>query len=347
MDQIGFALLSFAHGHQNAWAKTIAAHPNARVAAVWDEDVERGQAMAGRLGVPFEADLERVLGRRDVQAVTVCSENAEHADLAVAAAGSGKHIMMQKPMATTMADCDRIVDAVDAAGVTYMQSFNLRFDAVHELIYALVQRGEVGRLMTVRRRHSHHFGLTEADRTNVLGWMTDPNQAGGGALMDEGAHAALWFVWMFGVPSRVSAEVATAIGELSVDDHALITYRYPDALLGLQQTSWAELAGDATVEIYGDEGTIIATGADIASTRSGTEGPPLKVFRASSGRWDYPEVSLQLNRAELVAGPFIDCLVDGRPSPVPARWGRAAVEMMLAAYRSSAEGRAIELHSRL
>lgn len=345
MDQIGFALLSFAHGHQHGWAKSIAAHPSGRVAVVWDDDHERGEAEARRLGVPFESDLDRALDRPDVQAVTVCSENAKHADQAVAAARHGKHIMVQKPMATTMADCDRIVDAVDAAGVTYMQSFNLRFDAVHELIHDLVERGEVGRLITVRRRHSHHFGLTDADRSGVLGWMTDPQLAGGGALMDEGAHAALWFVWMFGVPVRVSAEVATSVRELPVEDHALITYRYPQELLAVQQTSWDELAGDATVEIYGDQGTIIATGADIASTRHGTQGSPVKVFRASSGQWEYPEVSLQLNRTELVAGPFIDCLVEGRPSPVPARWGRAAVEMMLAAYRSSTEGRAVELRS--
>ena len=84
------------------------------------------------------------LGADDVQAVTICSTNDTHAVLAVAAAQAGKDIMVQKPMATTLADCDRIVAAVEAAGVRYYQSHNLRFDPVHQEIERLVVAGEVG-----------------------------------------------------------------------------------------------------------------------------------------------------------------------------------------------------------
>lgn len=342
--EIGVALLSFAHGHQRAWAKSIELHPRGRVAVVWDDDRARGEEEAARLGVDFEPDLERVLQRGDVDAVAICAENAKHARLAVAAAFAGKHIMMQKPMAPTAAECDAIVEAVESAGVTYMQSFNLRFDALHERVQEIVASGELGRLSAVRRRHSHHFALTATDREQVLGWMTDRELAGGGALMDEGAHAALWFVWMLGVPLRVSAEVGTSTPGLEVEDHAVITYRYPGELLGVHQSSWVEVAGDATIEIYGDAGTLIATGGDIASTRVARPGlEPLRIFRGATGKWENLPVELQLNRSELVAGPFLDCLVEGRPSPVPAAWGRAAVRMVLAAYRASAEGRAVEL----
>ena len=113
--------------------------------------------------------------------------------------------MVQKPMATTLADCDRIVAAVEAAGVRYYQSHNLRFDPVHQEIKRLVAAGEVGRIATVRRRHSHAFALLQPA---VLDWMQDPVHGGGGAFMDEGAHVALWFLWMFGMPEAVTGFVS-------------------------------------------------------------------------------------------------------------------------------------------
>ena len=343
-ERVGVALLSFAHGHQQAWARSLQRHPNARIAAVWDDDPRRGVQQAERLGVPFIPELDAVLGRGDVDAVTICAENVQHANLAVAAARAGKHIMMQKPMATTVADCDRIVAAVEAAGVKYMQSFNLRFDPLHEAVKAVVDSGSLGRVNIVRRRHSHHLAIDPADRQRVLWWMADPARSGGGALMDEGAHAALWFVWMFGVPASVTAEVETRTPGLAVEDNAVLLYRWRDGLLGVHQTSWTEVAGENTIEVFGERGSLVATGTDIASTRCLPRGtPPLRVWTAEQGAWTQPAVELVQGRSDLVAGPFIDCIVRDEPSPVPAAWGRAAVEMVLAGYGSARDGRRVEL----
>ena len=188
--QPGIALLSFAHGHQRGWANAFKADERVRVVCAWDDDEARGREAAQRLGIPFVADLASVLARDDVTAVTICSTNNTHADLAVAAARAGKHVMMQKPMATTLADCDRIVQAVEAAGVLYYQSHNLRFDPVHQEIKRLVDAGEIGKVAIARRRHSHAFAMLSP---SVLEWMSDPVLGGGGAFMDEGAHVALWF----------------------------------------------------------------------------------------------------------------------------------------------------------
>ena len=146
-----------------------------RLVCAWDEQPDRGQTAGAALGVPFEPSLERVLARPDVQAVTICATNDAHAALAVAAPGAGKHIMMQKPMATTLADCDRIVAAVEGAGVIYFQSHNLRFDPVHQEIKRLVEGDEMGRLALARRRHSHAYALLNPA---VLEWMCDRRRAG-------------------------------------------------------------------------------------------------------------------------------------------------------------------------
>ena len=83
---IGVALLSFAHTHQEHWAKALTADPRAVVRAVWDADPGRGAAAAARHATTFEGSLDAVLRRPDVQAVTICSETCRHADLVVAAA---------------------------------------------------------------------------------------------------------------------------------------------------------------------------------------------------------------------------------------------------------------------
>ena len=96
---IGVALLSFAHTHQEHWAKALTADPRAVVRAVWDADPGRGTAAAARHATTFEGSLDAVLRRPDVQAVTICTETCRHADLVVAAAQAGKHILCEKPIA--------------------------------------------------------------------------------------------------------------------------------------------------------------------------------------------------------------------------------------------------------
>ncbi len=162
--------------------------------------------------------------------------------------------------------------------------------------------------------------------------------------MDEGAHAALWFVWMFGPPASVIAEVETRTPGLSVEDNAVLVYRWPGGLLGVHQTSWTELAAENTIEVFGDRGSLVATGTDIASTRSLPEGTaPLRLWTTEQGAWTQPGVALVRGRSELVAGPLTDCIVQDKPSPVPADWGRVAVGMVLGGYRSAREGVRVSL----
>ena len=139
--QIGIGLVSFAHPHQRPWADAFAEREEARVVAVWDADADRARREAARLGVEAPGSLYELLSRNDVDAVSVCSENAHHADLAVPALAAGKHVLLQKPMAATVADADRIVDAANASGATFMQAYNLRFDQLHLEVRRLLDSG--------------------------------------------------------------------------------------------------------------------------------------------------------------------------------------------------------------
>ena len=104
--------------------------------------------------------------------------------------------------------------------------------------------------------------------------MSDPLRGGGGAFMDEGAHVALWFLWMFGAPRSVMGMVATSLSAQApgVEDNGVLLYRYADGLIGVHQSSWTELAATTTVELFGDGGVLVAGGTDISSARSAAAG---------------------------------------------------------------------------
>ncbi|HEV7214982.1 MAG TPA: Gfo/Idh/MocA family oxidoreductase [Chloroflexota bacterium] len=343
----GIALLSFAHGHQAGWANILRSDRRVRLVCAWDEDSARGRAAAEKLAIPFLPRLDEALTYDGVTAVTICSTNDAHADLAVAAARAGKDIMLQKPMATTLADCDSIVAAVEEAGVRFYQSHNLRFDPVHQEVKRLVAAGELGKIAIARRRHSHPFALTDRALLDNMA-LTDAMKAGGGAFMDEGAHVALWFLWMFGAPVSVMGMVAASLTtqQPAVEDNGVLLYRYADGMIGLHQSSWTELASTSTIELSGERGVLVATGTDITASRSATPGePPLRLWRHETkpapGAWWTPEVQLASNRMAGTAQAFADMLASGAASPCDARTARTAVAMVLAGYASSRDGREV------
>src|SRR5438105_4358935 len=129
----------------------------ARLVAAWDDNSERGARQAEKFGMAFTPHLEDLLGNSEIQAVIVASETNRHAGLCVAAAEAGKAILLQKPMATTLADCDRIIAAVERSGVHFQMAFQMRCDPVNQRMAAMVRTGALGKVGTVRRRHCINF----------------------------------------------------------------------------------------------------------------------------------------------------------------------------------------------
>ncbi|MBM3500552.1 MAG: hypothetical protein FJX74_17995, partial [Armatimonadetes bacterium] len=119
VSKIGIGVLSYAHGHVNSYSAEIRGFEDAELISVWDDNLERGKANADNFGAAFKPHLEDVLDDPAIQLVMIASETNKHADLAVAACAAGKDVIVQKPMALSLADCDRIIDAVDRNGVWF------------------------------------------------------------------------------------------------------------------------------------------------------------------------------------------------------------------------------------
>lgn len=338
-------VISFAHAHVNAYIETIAGFDDARMVAGWDADEERGRAQCAKYGLQFESSLDVLLRRDDIDAVFVTSPTNKHAEHCIAAAQAGKAVLLQKPMALSLADCDAISAAVARYGVPFSLCYQMRVDPVNRKIKQLLDEGAVGKVAMVKRRHAIGM-LLNKEWAKPGNWHIDASQ-NMGMFMDDASHAADWFYWLLGRPVSVMAEIGSVVTDMAPDDNGVALYRFARGEMGILVNSSTMLAAETTTEIYGDGGTILHYFGD--SPSSGLPRPPgavaLKIFRAGAKDWevfDLPADTPHGNRIRGLARPLVDFL-HGRRGPVAtAEDGRVCIEMILAAYESARNGRRVK-----
>jgi len=328
-------VLSFAHYHANFWSEVLVAR--GVLAGVWDDDAARGRDAAQRFSTTYHDDLDALLAA--CTAVCVCSETSRHAPLIDRAAARGLAILCEKPLGTNLADAERIAATVHRSCVVFMQSFPKRFDPVSHRLRELVTSGELGRITLARIRHGHFYGLQPDFRDR---WYVDPGQSGGGALLDEGVHAADLLVWLFGLPQRVTAMTSDATLGLRVEDTAIAVFRYASGLVAEIASSFTFAAADTSIELYGTRGTVLVAGVDLASRDITHEGF-VRVFRAAAPerRWEVESIVPRFKQGHFHqqnALAFVDCLERGTPPPVTVDDGVRAAKMIDAAYAAARTG---------
>lgn len=344
---VGIGIVSWAHGHVNAYCNRIQQFDDARVVGCWDDDLARGQKQADQFDIPFTPHLEDLLGNPEVDCVIVASETNKHADLCVEASRAGKAILLQKPMALTLPDCDRIIDEVERSGVWFSLAYQMRCDPANMHIKRLVDDGAVGRVGIVRRRHCIGVLFNETFINGPSRWHIDP-VANRGMWMDDASHPCDWLVWMFGQPMSVIAEIDNVLTDVAPDDAGFAIFRYADGMMAEVHNASITLAAENTTEIYGDRGVILQNHGDGPSTAIRSPGSAaVRLFQQNHAEagWQNQDVAVPETHGERIAGvarPFIDALRSGIPL-CSAREGRVSVEMVLGAYESARRGRRILL----
>lgn len=261
------ALLSRWHVHADDYAREARQVDGIDIAVVWDEDAARGAEWAGELGVPFEPELDLVLEHGAVDAVIVTTPTRMHRDVLVAAAEAGKHIFSEKVLAATTEDADAIFVAVDDAGVRLMLSLPQLAGEAYLAAQQALDRGDLGRLVSVRCRVAHDGAVR---RDGGEGWLPqrffDAEVALGGALIDLGAHPIYLCNRLAGTPASVTGILLDATGR-DVDDTSAALVRYEEGVLGVAETGFANAGCPPLLELHGTDGTLIAEGGRIRLRR--------------------------------------------------------------------------------
>jgi len=189
---IGWGIVGIGRHPDARMAPAIRVAQDSKLVAVCSRDQARAEAFAQKHGSLFAySDYEAMLQNPQVDAVYIASPNALHKEHTVKAAQAGKHVLCEKPMALSLADCQTMIRACRDAAVLLGVGFHLRHHQAHIEARRCIQRGEVGELVM---GHAQWAGgvrgqLHPAPRGGLLAWWDDPQMSGGGSMMATGVHA--------------------------------------------------------------------------------------------------------------------------------------------------------------
>lgn len=190
---------------------------------------------ATRLGVPGYDDYRALLDATDVDAVCIATPHHHHTDASLASAAARKHILLEKPMAPTLEECDRIIDACATADVTLMLGHVNHFYRPYRLAKPLLDAGELGEIVSADAVQIKDWNLP-----NRRSWHKE-RATGGGMWLTGGIHCIDRLTWLVGSPiSRVAASFGTRYHDQDADDEGTVLVKYANGAIGvIQSTGYA------------------------------------------------------------------------------------------------------------
>ena len=319
--------------------RNFLASPDVEAVYACDIDAGRLQSVVELHGLttPTYADYRKMLADDAIDAVSVCLPNRLHAPVTIAALRAGKHVMCEKPMATTVAEARRMVAEATKADRLLMMHFNQRFSPEGQFLKSLIDTGELGEIYVATCHWIRRRGIP--GRNTFYTKAT----SGGGALIDIGVHILDLAMWYMGHPEPVAVTGCTYSNfgpaldpAFDVDDHAHAFVRFANGASLSLETSWAShVEGEAIgFELRGTRG---------GARRVGSYQGAYTVFKTSGDTF----VDLT-PRAPFPPCPDAQCrfaasILHGEPNAAPGEHGLAAQRVLEALYKSAAKGREVHL----
>lgn len=340
-----------------------------QIVGVATSRMETAQKAAAEIGCNFYTDDYRaLLARADVDMVDICTPNDSHEEVVIAAAQAGKHIYCEKPLAISVAQGRRIVDAIEASGVNTQMTFNVRFFPAIIRARQLIESGFLGRIFHFRGRY-YRSGYISAAKPHT--WRLNKAVSGGGALYDIGSHILDVLYYLLGdydsvqahletlIPRRPIAAGSAELVPVDVDDYALLHLKMKSGVPGSVEVSrmGTGATNDLQFEISGDQGAIRFRSEDPAWLEvydvrdSETPLGGMRGFRrvesvqryegAKSPDWTMTPGFVRTH-AECQY-QFIKAIQEGRPASPSIQDGLHIQQVMEAAQLASAEGRWVSI----
>lgn len=313
--------------------EALAALPNVELYALCTRNPARLAEVGKTFGVPhLHTDYHRMLADPNLDAVSVVTMWDQHASPTLAALQAGKHVFLEKPMASTVADCDAIVNAAHAAQGHFMVGHICRFNPRYAAAKAEIAAGKIGRIVSIYARRN----LPAAVGAQVLPKI--------GPIIGDGVHDTDLMLWYTGAKIVSAYALTHSIRGLKNPDLGFTMYRFDSGAIGVLEDNWClpdttPFQIDERMEINGTEGSI-----HIHDTH-----PNFSV--CDKGGWRSPDTTYWPSIHGVRAGAlreelsyFVNCVAQGRkPTVITPEESREAVRACLAAEESAATGRVVTL----
>ena len=318
-------------------------NPHVRIAAVCDTVLERAEEMTEIYGGKASSDYRDLLALKGLDAVIVCATNTTHAEMTIAALQAGKHVLCEKPMATTLPAARAMIEAAEQSGKFLMIAHNQRLAPACVKAGEILQSGKLGKVLTFQTVFGHpgsEYWAIDAGRT----WFYERQVAGLGVMSDLGIHKIDLVHWLLDDDFSEAAAMAGTLNKVNaagalidVEDNALCLLRTKRGVMGTVTVSWTYQKEDNSTIFYCEKGVLrIYAHPDyqLIVDYSNTEGEYHKVG-------EIPTNVKQVKSG--IVDLFVDCLVNNRKPEISGEEGYKALETVMACFEAIKSRRVVSI----
>jgi predicted dehydrogenase len=329
-------------------AAAVNAIPGARLVGFLGKTRERAQALAARFGGEASTDAAAFFGRPDLHVVAICTPSGTHAELGVAAAAAGKHVIVEKPIDVTLDKARALIAACRRHGVQLGVIFQSRFLPAVALMKKAIDRGRLGRLYVA---DAYVKWFRSREYYEAARWRGTRALDGGGALINQSIHTVDLVQYLAGPAASVFGHAARLRHPyIETEDTAVAVVKYRSGAVGVLEGTTSIAPGfSRRVEIHGERGSIVLDGNDISVWKvegQGEEEAELEALRAAArdaSDGSSNPMNLDVTGHKMQIEDFLAAVRAGGRPVIDGEEGLKALEMVLAVYRSSETGRPVEL----
>ena len=337
MKKIGIAVVGC--GIISPWhIKSILLNKDAKLVSVCDNIEKKAKEVARKYGVNWYTDYRKLLKRKDLNIVCLCSPSSLHAEQTVLAAKAGKHVLTEKPIAVTLKDADKMINACKKAKVKLGVIFQRRTDPKCIRIKQALERNELGKLVLADVYVKYYRGQEYYDSADWRGtWKFD----GGGCLMNPGIHLVDLMLWFMGPVDTVFGYAKHILRKIEVDDTAVAVVKFKNGAMGVIEGATSIYPANIPhrFEIHGEKGTIMWEGEDIVrwdvKDKSGCVKSKLSEIRKirSVPIISSTDIGMEGHRKQIF--DFIEAIKNDRVPMVTGEEARKSIELVISLYKSN------------
>lgn len=315
----------------------------ATLACVCDLDIEKARTIGEKFGVPYYTDVHQMMAEQQPDVVTILTESGRHAEHVTALAPYGKHLIVEKPMALTIADADKMIAACKVANIRLFVVKQNRFNVPVTKLREALEAGRFGKLVmgTVRVRWCRDQSYYDQDSWRGT-WRFD-----GGVLTNQASHHVDLLEWMMGPVRSVFAKTSTALVDIEAEDTAVVVLEFMNGALGIIEATTAVRPKDleGSISILGERGAVEIGGFAVNK---------LKVWNfLDAGPGDADVIETHSVNPPNVYGfghqayyeHVVDAISNDRQYVIDGEAGRRSLQLINAIYESIETGKSVEVGS--
>lgn len=339
---LGFGFIgagAIAHFH----AKAVAASNGGRAIGVVSRTRATAEKFAAEHGLEFAGDdVEALLKQPGVDAVCITTPSALHLQPALAAIRAGKHLMIEKPLDSTVEGTDRILNEAAKQGVRVGSIFQARFGDAARQVKAAIEGRRFGRMVL-----ASCYVKWNRTAEYYTGWKGKLSEDGGGVIINQAIHGVDLLQWFAGMPAEVYAWSTQRVHPIESEDTCVAALKFPSGALGTIEGTTATWPGwSRRIEICGENGSVVMEDDDIARWDFRDEQPEdakIRAMRESAamGSGAAAPMNIKIEGHVRQIQDFIDGIREQRPFFIEGAEARKAVALVRAIYDSAATGRAV------